>query len=85
MALSRRIQFLKDTAPFEQLRSLARQRKTSVAELVRCAVREFYFNAPANRKLLVDAILGLKLPYVAWRKAKKDIEAAHAGLCLREP
>jgi hypothetical protein len=25
------------------------------------------------------------LPYVAWRKAKKDIEAAHAGLCLREP
>lgn len=60
-----------DTDQYAQLRALARRRKTPVAELIRGAVREFYFTPPADRKLLVDGIPGLKLPNVAWRKAKK--------------
>jgi hypothetical protein len=62
-----------------QLRALARRRKTSVSELIRCAVRESYLKAPADRRPLVEAIFDLKLPKVGWRKAKKEIEAAHAG------
>jgi len=85
MAARRRFEFLMDTDQYAQLRALARWRKTSVAELIHGAVREFYFTPPADRKLLVDGILGLKLPDIAWRKAKKRVEAAHAGLYRREP
>jgi hypothetical protein len=80
MAATRRTQLLMDPEEFRKLRALARRKKTSVAELIRCAVRESYLKAPEDRKLLVDSILALKLPVIDWRKAKKDIEAAHAGL-----
>ena len=80
MAATRRTQLLMDPEEFRKLRALARRKKTSVAELIRCAVRESYLKAPADRRLIVDSILALKLPNVDWRKAKKEIEAAHAGL-----
>ncbi len=80
MAPTRRTQLLMDPEEFRQLRALARRRKTSVAELIRCAVRQSYLRAPADRKPLVEAILGLNLPTLDWKKAKKEIEAAHAGL-----
>jgi hypothetical protein len=68
-----------DPDEFRQLRALAKRRKTSVAELIRCAVRESYLRAPAERKAPVEAILDLKLPNIDWRSAKKEIEAGHAG------
>ena len=80
MAATRRTQLLMNPDEFKQLRALARRRKISVAELIRCAVRESYLKAPVDRKPLVEAILDLKLPRIDWRKAKKEIEAAHAGL-----
>ncbi len=80
MAATRRTQLLMDPDEFRQLRLLARRRRTSVAELIRCAVREYYLKAPADRTPLVDAILDLHLPRIDWKKAKKEIEAAHAGL-----
>ncbi len=80
MAATRRTQLLMDPGEFRKLRALARRKKTSVAELIRCAVRATYLKAPEDRKLLVDSILALKLPNIDWRKAKKEIEAAHAGL-----
>jgi hypothetical protein len=80
MAATRRTQLLMDLDELKQLRALARRRKTSVAELMRSAVRQCYLKAPADRKPLVEAILDLKLPNIDWRKAKKEIEAAHAGL-----
>ena len=80
MPATRRTQLLMNPDEFKQLRALARRRKTSVAELIRCAVRESYLKAPADRKPLVEAILDLKLPKIDWKKAKKEIEAAHAGL-----
>ena len=80
MAITRRTQLLMDPEEFRQLRALARRRKTSVAELIRCAVQESYLKPPADRKALVEAILDLKLPSIGWTSAKKGIEAAHAGL-----
>ena len=80
MAATRRTQLLMNPEEFKQLRALARRRKTSVAELIRCAVRESYLKTPPDRKPLVDAILDLNLPKVDWKKAKKEIEDAHAGL-----
>ena len=80
MAATRRTQLLMDPDEFRQLRALARRRKTSVAELIRCAVRESYLKGPADRKPIVAAILDLKLPNIGWRKAMKEMEGAHAGL-----
>ena len=80
MATTRRTQLLMDPDEFKQLRALARRRKTSVAELIRFAVRESYLQAPADRKPHVEAILNLHLPKIDWKKAKKEIEAAHAGI-----
>lgn len=79
MAAGRRFEFLMETDQYEQLRALARRRKTSVGELIRRAVREFHLKSPADRKSLVDAILDLRLPNIDWTKAKKDIESVHAG------
>jgi hypothetical protein len=80
MPATRRTQLLMDPVEFRQLRALARQRKTSVAELIRSAVREVYLTALPDRRPLVEAILALKLPKTNWKKVKKEIEAAHAGL-----
>jgi len=80
MAATRRTQLLMNPDEFKRLRALARRRKTSVAELIRCAVRESYVKAPPDRKPLVDAILDMRLPNIDWRRAKKAIEAAHAGV-----
>jgi hypothetical protein len=80
MAATRRTQLLMDPEEFKQLRVLARRRQTSVADLIRRAIRESYLKAPADRKPLVEAILNLRLPKIDWRKAKKEIEAGHAGL-----
>jgi len=80
MAATRRTQLLMDPEEFKQLRALARRRKTSVAELIRCAVRVSYLKTPADRKPLVEHILSLKLPRIDWRKAKREIEDARAVL-----
>jgi hypothetical protein len=80
MAATRRTQLLMDHDEFKRLRAIARRRKTSVAELIRSAVRESYLQTPADRKPLVESILALKLPSIDWKKAKKEIEAAHASL-----
>jgi hypothetical protein len=45
MAAVRRIQLLIDSDELKQLCALARRRRTSVAELIRCAVRESYLKA----------------------------------------
>jgi len=80
MPATRRTQLLMDPEEFRQLRALARRKKTSLAELIRSAVREAYLAAPPDRRPLVEAILKLNLPKMSWKKVKKEIEAAHAGL-----
>jgi Ribbon-helix-helix protein, copG family len=80
MAATRRTQLLMEPEEFRQLRTLARKRNTSVAELIRSAVRETYLQTQPDRKALVDAIVRMKLPAMDWNKVRREIEAGHAGL-----
>ncbi len=79
MPATRRTQLLMEPEEFRQLRALARQKRTSVANLIRAAIRKTYLAPPADRRPHVEAILKLKLPRLSWKKIKKEIEAAHAG------
>ena len=60
MAATRRTQLLMDPDEFRQLRALARRKKTSVAELIRTAVRTVYLTAPPDRKAIVEDILKMQ-------------------------
>jgi len=80
MAATRRTQLLMDPEEFRRLEALARQRRTSVAELIRWAVRETYLAPKPDRGPIVDAILGMGLPVIDWKRARKRIEEGHAGL-----
>lgn len=79
MRATRRTQLLMDPNEFRRLKAEARRRKTSLGELIRSALREAYLTPQPDRGPIVDAILKMKLPRMSWRKAKKEIEAAHAG------
>ncbi|MEX1244208.1 MAG: ribbon-helix-helix protein, CopG family [Thermoanaerobaculia bacterium] len=78
--MTRRTQLLMDPAEFRRLKALARRRKTSVAELIRSAVREAYLAPTADRGPIVEEIAGMGLPTTDWKRAKREIEEAHAGL-----
>ena len=75
---TRRTQLLMDPKEFERLHAQARRRKTSVANLIRSAVRAAYLTPEAERAPIVEAILEMGLPKVSWKRAKKEIEASHA-------
>ena len=79
MAATRRTQLLMDPDEFRRLRALARRKKTSVAELIRTAVRTVYLTPPPDRKAIVEDILKMNLPSMGWKKVRKEIEAGHAG------
>ena len=79
MPATRRTQLLMDPDEFRRLRTLARQKKTSVAELIRDAVRATYLNPPREeRTSIVEAIVRMKLPGMSWKKVRKEIEDSHA-------
>jgi len=80
MAATRRTQILMEPEEFHRLRALARRRKTSVAELVRKAIRETYLEPIPDRGPIVEEILQMRLPKLDWKRAKKEIEKGHAGL-----
>lgn len=80
MAATRRTQLLMDPKEFQRLRAIARRRKTSVAELIRSAVREAYFKPQLDRKAIVREIANMNLPVIEWDEARREIEAAHADL-----
>jgi hypothetical protein len=81
MPATRRTQILMDPEEFRRLRALARRRKTSVADLIRTAVREKYLTpAQPDRKALVDSILRMGLPDMSWERVRAEIEDARAGL-----
>ncbi len=80
MPVTRRTQLLMDPKEFRRLRALARRKKTTVAELIRSAVRATYLEAQPDRKAIVESILAMKLPTIEWKRAKKEIEAARAGI-----
>jgi hypothetical protein len=80
MAATHRTQLLMEPEEFRKLQAAARRRRTSVAELIRSAVRETYLSAGPDRRPVVEAILAMGLPSVEWKRAKKEIEAGHADV-----
>lgn len=81
MKANRRTQILMDPEEHRRLRELARRKKTSVGNLIRTAVRTTYLEPPKpDRKPIVEAILQMNLPAISWRRARKEIEAAHARI-----
>lgn len=80
MAPTRRAQILMEPEEFRRLQSLARKRKTSVANLIRCAVRETYFVPTPERRPIVDAILRMGLSLPDWDHLREELDRGHAGL-----
>ncbi|MBZ5543407.1 MAG: ribbon-helix-helix protein, CopG family [Acidobacteriia bacterium] len=81
MRATRRTQLLMDPDEYRRLRELARGKKTSVGELIRTAVRATYLEPQKpDRRPIVEAILQMNLPALSWRRARREIEAAHARL-----
>ncbi len=80
MAATRRTQLLMDPEEFRRLRALARKKNTSVAELIRTAVRGAYLHPQPNRRAIVESILSMGLPRMDWKKLRKVIESSHASV-----
>jgi hypothetical protein len=80
MAPTRRAQILMEPDEFRRLQALARKRKTSVADLIRQAVREAYLRPQPDRGPIVDAILGMRIAMPDWASLRDDVERGHAGL-----
>src|SRR5438876_1022439 len=80
MSNTRRTQLLMDPKEFQRLKAVARRRKTSVAGLIRQAVREAYLAPGAERAPIVEAILTMGLPEMDWKRVKREIEDSHADL-----
>jgi hypothetical protein len=78
MAATHRTQLLMEPEEFKRLKTEAHRRGCSVAELIRCAVRQTYLEPAPDKRQIVDEILMMKLPKIEWKQAKKDIESAHA-------
>jgi hypothetical protein len=79
MARTKRAQVLMEPEEFRRLRVLARQRKTSIGQLIRRALNMVYFDVDQieERKAIVARIASMNLPVVEWHEAKKEIEALH--------
>jgi hypothetical protein len=80
MAATHRTQLLMEPEEYKRLKAEARRRGCSVGELVRLAVRRTYLAPSPEKGPIVDAILGMKLPRIDWKRAKKDIESGHENL-----
>ena len=80
MATTRRTQLLMDPEEFRKLQRVARQKKKSVAELIRSAVRDTYLTVGPDRGPIVEAILRMGLPAMDWKQVRKEIEESHADL-----
>jgi len=80
MAATRRTQLLMEPGEFRRLRAEARRRNTSMAELIRSAVRATYLSQEPDRRPIVEAILHMDLPVMDWKRVRKEIESAHADI-----
>lgn len=80
MAATRRAHILMEPDEYKRLRALAKQKRTSVAGLIRSAVRQTYFAPRQDSTPIVEAILQMRLPPIGWDRAKKEIEKGHARL-----
>ena len=78
MAHTRRAQILMEPEEYAQLERLAKEKGTSVAELIRRAVRERYLTSVTNKRALVSKIAGLALEVDDWETMKDQIAEGHS-------
>ena len=77
MTASKRAQILMEPEDYRRLEEIAHQKKASVAELIRTAVRERYLGGGAGRRAGVEAICSMSLPVIPWAEAEAEIAEAH--------
>jgi hypothetical protein len=73
MGLTKRVQVLMEQRDFERLVRLARQRRSSVGELLRQAVSDRYLGVPENLPDVVGDISAMNLDIDDWRTLKAEI------------
>lgn len=79
MAHTRHAHILMEPLEYEQLERLARQRRTSVAELIRRAVRERYLVHPATVGDPVAQLAALQLDLPRWEELARELDEAYDG------
>ena len=73
LSAARRMQFGIEPAEFRRLQAFAKERKTSVASLIRSAVRQICLFPAAERGAIVETIAAIELPAIDWKRAKSEI------------
>ncbi len=79
MAHTRRAQILMEPEEYQQLEAVARRQGTSVAELVRTAVRERYLSQQQDRIRAMEEICAMELPFSDWDSLDEEIAEAHSN------
>jgi hypothetical protein len=77
MTATKRAQILMEPDDYRRLEAIARQKNSSVAELIRTAVRERYLGGDAERRAGVESICSMSLPVIPWADAEAEIAEAH--------
>lgn len=73
MARSKRAQVLMEPDEYAQLSKLARQKKVSVGELIRSAVRECYFISRERRIAAAESLCHMEIPLDDWETLEREI------------
>ncbi len=77
--LTKRVQVLLEPAELRRLKKVARDRQTSVGDLMRMAVREKYLGPSEERKKLALArIASMNLPVSDWEDMEREITESYA-------
>lgn len=79
MAHTRHAHILMEPLEYEQLERIARQRRTSVAELIRRAVRESYLQQPSAEGDPVARLAALQLELPRWEELARELDEAYDG------
>ncbi|HEX4962930.1 MAG TPA: ribbon-helix-helix protein, CopG family [Thermoanaerobaculia bacterium] len=77
MARTREAQVLLESEEYEWLEAIAAQRRTSVSDLIREAVRDRYLSLAEQRKRAFEAICQIHIPIPDWDTLEKEIAEAH--------
>ncbi|MBI2192095.1 MAG: hypothetical protein HYU36_08935 [Planctomycetes bacterium] len=79
MPRTKRAQILMEPDEYSALAEMAQQKKISVAELIRKAVKEYCFARPDKSKEIVEEIIQMNLPVQDWQQVELDISESHRG------
>ena len=73
MGQTRRAQILMEPETYRRLEEIARRERTSVAELIRTAVREKYLSDRPRRQAALSELLTMDLPVGRWEDIDGEV------------